>query len=35
MANTNEPNHTSIIKTIERKEEGDIILCNNMILPIQ
>eukprot|EP00347_Sterkiella_histriomuscorum_P000291 403376447 len=33
--NNQEPNHTSIIKTIERREEGDITLCTNMILPIQ
>jgi len=34
LGQQSEPNHTSIIKTIERKDEGDIILCTNMILPI-
>ena len=30
----NEFNHTSIIKTIEKKDQGDITHCTNMILPI-
>ena len=30
LANTD----PAIIKTLERKDEGDVILCSNMILPV-
>ena len=35
MIGVPEPNHTSVIKSIEKKDEGDIILCHNMILPVE
>lgn len=30
-----DPNYTSIVKTIEKKDEGEATLCTNMILPVQ
>lgn len=28
------PNNVTALKTLEKKDEGDVILCQNMVLPI-
>lgn len=34
MVGNYETNETSIIKSIEKKDEGDILMCTNMVLPV-